>query len=56
MTARPARDPADANAVAHVFVEALDDRCEMTGPDGHHLQRVRRLAPGEMVTAADGGM
>ena len=54
MTARPARDPADANAVAHVFVEALDDRCEMTGPDGHHLQRVRRLAPGEMVTAADG--
>jgi 16S rRNA (uracil1498-N3)-methyltransferase len=54
VTARPARDPADANAVAHVFVEALDDRCEMTGADGHHLQRVRRLAPGEMVTAADG--
>ncbi len=54
MTARPARDPADANAVAHVFVEGLDDRCEMTGADGHHLQRVRRLARGEMVTAADG--
>jgi 16S rRNA (uracil1498-N3)-methyltransferase len=54
VTARPARDPADANAVAHVFVEALDDRCDMAGADGHHLQRVRRLAPGEMVTAADG--
>lgn len=54
MNARPARDPADANAVAHVFVEALDERCEMTGDDGHHLQRVRRLTPGEIVTAADG--
>ena len=54
MTGRPARDPADANAVAHVFVGALDERCEVTGADGHHLQRVRRLAPGEMVTAADG--
>ena len=53
MTSRPARDPADANAVAHVFVDALDDRCEITGDDGHHLQRVRRLTPGEIVTAAD---
>ncbi len=54
MNARAAREPADANAVAHVFVEALDDRCEITGGDGHHLQRVRRLTPGEVVTAADG--
>ena len=54
MNARPARGPADANAVAHVFVAGLDDRCEITGDDGHHLQRVRRLAPGEIVTAADG--
>src|SRR5207245_6089765 len=54
VTGRPARDPADANAVAHVLVGALDERCEVTGADGHHLQRVRRLAPGEMVTAADG--
>ena len=54
MTARPARGPADANAVAHVFVDALDDRCEITGADGHHLQRVRRLTAGEIVTAADG--
>ena len=40
--------------MAHVFVDALDDTCEITGDDGHHLQRVRRLAPGEIVTAADG--
>ena len=54
MTARPAREPADENAVAHVFVDALDDRCAVTGDDGHHLQRVRRLVAGEIVTAADG--
>ena len=54
MNARPVRGPADANAVAHVFVDALDDRCEITGDDGHHLQRVRRLTAGEIVTLADG--
>ncbi len=54
MNARPVPGPAGANAVAHVFVAALDDRCEITGADGHHLQRVRRLAAGEIVTAADG--
>ena len=54
MNAHPARGPADAGAVAHVFVDALDDACVITGDDGHHLQRVRRLAPGEAVTAADG--
>lgn len=54
MNARPACDPADVNAVAHVFVEALADLCELTGDDGHHLQRVRRLTGGEIVTAADG--
>jgi 16S rRNA (uracil1498-N3)-methyltransferase len=54
VSAGPSRDPADTNAVAHVFVEALDDRCEITGDDGHHLQRVRRLTAGEPVTAADG--
>ena len=26
------------------FVDALDDRVEIAGADGHHLQRVRRLA------------
>jgi 16S rRNA (uracil1498-N3)-methyltransferase len=51
---RPAHGPADVDAVAHVFVTALDDRCDITGTDGHHLQRVRRLTPGEWVTAADG--
>jgi 16S rRNA (uracil1498-N3)-methyltransferase len=47
-------EPADeAGAVAHVFVDALTDQCTVSGPDGHHLQRVRRLTPGEIVTAAD---
>jgi 16S rRNA (uracil1498-N3)-methyltransferase len=48
------RGPADVPAAAHVFVGRLDDRCEISGDDGHHLQRVRRLGPGEIVTAADG--
>ncbi len=42
------------DAVAHVFVDALDDTCTIAGPEGHHLQRVRRVHPGEVVTAADG--
>src|SRR3954452_6485434 len=46
--------PADADAVAHVFVSALDERVDVTGTDGHHLARVRRLTTGEHVTAADG--
>ena len=54
MNARPAREPADVEAVAHVFVDALDDECVIAGDDGHHLQRVRRLTAGETVTAADG--
>jgi 16S rRNA (uracil1498-N3)-methyltransferase len=45
---------AATSAAAHVFVAALEDECEVTGDDGHHLQRVRRLRPGEAVTAADG--
>jgi len=49
-----ARTPADTDAVAHVFVDALDDRVTIAGDDGHHLQRVRRLTAGERVTAADG--
>jgi 16S rRNA (uracil1498-N3)-methyltransferase len=53
VTAGPARGPADVPAVAHVFVDHLDDRCEITGADGHHLQRVRRLTTGEVITAAD---
>jgi 16S rRNA (uracil1498-N3)-methyltransferase len=48
------RVPADVDAVAHLFVNALDDVVTVDGDDGHHLQRVRRLVPGERVTAADG--
>jgi 16S rRNA (uracil1498-N3)-methyltransferase len=45
---------AAAPAVAHALVAALDDELTVAGADGHHLQRVRRLRPGEAVTAADG--
>jgi len=45
---------ADAGAAAHTFAEALDDVVEIGGSDGHHLQRVRRLRAGEVVTVADG--
>jgi 16S rRNA (uracil1498-N3)-methyltransferase len=45
--------PATAGAAAHVFVAALTDICTIDGPDGHHLERVRRLQAGELVTAAD---
>jgi 16S rRNA (uracil1498-N3)-methyltransferase len=45
---------AGQHAAAHTFVAALDDAIEITGTDGHHLQRVRRLRVGEHVTAADG--
>jgi len=45
---------ADADAAAHVIVDALDDELVIEGDDGHHLARVRRLRPAEAVTAADG--
>jgi 16S rRNA (uracil1498-N3)-methyltransferase len=45
---------ADAGAAAHTFSDALDDVVEVVGDDGHHLQRVRRLRAGELVTVADG--
>jgi 16S rRNA (uracil1498-N3)-methyltransferase len=47
---------AAAPAVAHVFVPDIagDGDLTVTGDDGHHLQRVRRLQPGEAVTAGDG--
>lgn len=45
---------ADEPAAAHCFVGALDTAVTLDGPDGHHLQRVRRLRVGELVTAADG--
>ena len=46
---------ADADAIAHVIVDgALADELVIDGTDGHHLQRVRRLGPDEIVTGADG--
>ncbi|MGQ0825394.1 MAG: RsmE family RNA methyltransferase [Actinomycetota bacterium] len=48
------RYASDVSAVAHVFVDGLDEECIVAGADGHHLARVRRLRIGERVTAADG--
>src|SRR2546425_849807 len=48
---------AAAGARALTFVDALpsgDATWWIDGPDGHHLQRVRRLAVGETVVLADG--
>jgi 16S rRNA (uracil1498-N3)-methyltransferase len=46
--------PAAVPAVAHAYVERLDDAITLGGDDGHHLQRVRRIRRDEVVTAADG--
>jgi len=43
-----------AGAAAHVFAASLDAVVVIDGPDGHHLERVRRLRVGERVTVADG--
>ena len=48
------RFAAAAPAAAHLFAAALDSVITVDGPDGHHLQRVRRLRTGEQVTVADG--
>ncbi len=53
MHAEPDAWASGYEAVAHVFVESLDDACTVSGDDGHHLARVRRLRVGEIVTAAD---
>jgi 16S rRNA (uracil1498-N3)-methyltransferase len=45
---------AHSDAIAHVIVESVDDALSIGGADGHHLVRVRRIKPGEHVTAADG--
>jgi 16S rRNA (uracil1498-N3)-methyltransferase len=50
----PPPTPADVDATAHVFLDDLAERRDISGPEGHHLQRVRRLRAGERVTAADG--
>jgi len=41
-------------ATAHVFLDELADDARLVGDEGHHLARVRRVRPGEIVTAADG--
>ena len=46
--------PASVRAVAHVYLERLDDRVSVEGDDAHHLGRVLRVRDGETVTAADG--
>jgi 16S rRNA (uracil1498-N3)-methyltransferase len=54
----PARGPigwaADTDATAHTFTDELADVVTIEGPDGHHLQRVRRVRAGEQLTVADG--
>jgi 16S rRNA (uracil1498-N3)-methyltransferase len=50
----PYATPAGVPATAHVYVDRLDDIVTVAGDDGHHLQRARRVRPGETVTAADG--
>jgi hypothetical protein len=51
---RPAGYAAAEGAVAHVLLGELGDQATVSGDDGHHLQRVRRIRAGELVTAADG--
>ena len=42
-----------SSSAAHVFVADLDTP-EVADADRHHLERVLRLRPGEVVTASDG--
>ncbi|MGH9117380.1 MAG: RsmE family RNA methyltransferase [Acidimicrobiales bacterium] len=48
-----APDPVATGARAHVFVTDLD-RPVPSDPDRHHLERVLRLAAGDLVTLSDG--
>jgi 16S rRNA (uracil1498-N3)-methyltransferase len=54
LAAPPCATPAGVPATAHVYVDRLDDTVTVGGDDGHHLQRARRVRPGETITAADG--
>jgi 16S rRNA (uracil1498-N3)-methyltransferase len=49
----PVQLPASVPAVAQVFVDDLD-ALALSDADAHHLARVLRLRPGELVVAADG--
>ena len=54
LPAPPAPFPAQIAATAHTYLDRLDDHVVLTGEEGHHLQRVRRVREGEIVTGADG--
>jgi len=54
LAAPPCATPAGVRATAHVYVDRLDDAVTVGGDEGHHLQRARRVRPGETITAADG--
>jgi len=54
LPAPPASSPAQIAATAHTYLDRLDDHVVLTGEEGHHLQRVRRVHEGEIVTGADG--
>jgi 16S rRNA (uracil1498-N3)-methyltransferase len=54
LPAPPASAPALIAATAHTYLDRLDDHVALGGEEGHHLQRVRRVRPGEVVTGADG--
>ena len=43
----------ELDAAAHVFVDDLD-ALDLGDDDRHHLDRVLRLRPGQVVTASDG--
>ncbi|MSW05543.1 MAG: RsmE family RNA methyltransferase, partial [Actinobacteria bacterium] len=50
---------ASVEAAAHVFVSTDEisrgsDLIEISGDDGRHLSRVRRIGVGEVITVADG--
>ena len=49
----PDLGPASVGAVAQVFVDDLET-CTLDPADIHHLGRVLRLRPGEIVVASDG--
>jgi 16S rRNA (uracil1498-N3)-methyltransferase len=52
---RPLGFAADVAATALVFVPSVEPAEHLLdGDDGHHLQRVRRVQPGERLVVADG--
>ena len=53
VTSHPARPAAPDRAVPLAFVADLDVP-ELTPGDRHHLERVRRLRPGDALTVGDG--